>query len=408
MILIGQNNHGKSNIISALLFFFGEINLDPLDFNIGSDELSVEIVFDNLENHDKRTFKKYVTGLDTIKVIKQASKTGGSYYHGYLETPTEAWLLEEKISNFTKREVAEGLPLNEFLPESGRITKDLFRQAQEKYIEANRENLTFSYRKESGPFLGAKNVAKGIFGEVYFVPAIKKAEDDFSPKGRSVFGSLYSRVINKMSETNPQFIEAKEKISTLMRILNKEKEDGTENESRPTELTSLETALQSELSSWDTKIDVEITPPNIDDFFKVGATVWVDDGIRTDVARKGHGLQRSLIFALVRALAKLTREEQASAAEDENGQGARSASRSSYFIIEEPELFLHPQAQRELFASLYDLSQADSQVFLCTHSSSFMSLDHYRSICIVRKNNLDEGTTVLQCTEDLFSDAERL
>ena len=28
MIFIGQNNHGKSNILSAILFFFGEMGLD--------------------------------------------------------------------------------------------------------------------------------------------------------------------------------------------------------------------------------------------------------------------------------------------------------------------------------------------------------------------------------------------
>lgn len=32
MMFIGQNNHGKSNILYAVLFFFGEIKLEDLDF----------------------------------------------------------------------------------------------------------------------------------------------------------------------------------------------------------------------------------------------------------------------------------------------------------------------------------------------------------------------------------------
>ena len=32
MIIIGQNNHGKSNLLSAVLFFFGEIKHQDLDF----------------------------------------------------------------------------------------------------------------------------------------------------------------------------------------------------------------------------------------------------------------------------------------------------------------------------------------------------------------------------------------
>lgn len=193
-----------------------------------------------------------------------------------------------------------------------------------------------------------------------------------------------------------------------MRILNKTNEDGTENRERPHELRSFEESLEAELAPWSTKIDVEIVPPEIDDIFRVGATVWVDDGIRTDVGRKGQGLQRALIFALVRSLAKLTRLEReipkASDGEDAEAP-SRQASKSSYFVLEEPELYLHPQAQRELFDSLVELSKAESQVLLCTHSSSFISLDGYRSICIVRKNTLEEGTTIFQCSEDLFADA---
>ena len=137
----------------------------------------------------------------------------------------------------------------------------------------------------------------------------------------------------------------------------------------------------------------------------MGTKVWVNDGIRTDVGRKGQGLQRALIFALVRSLAKLMqqeKEETDGAVAATQGSSSRQASRSSYFILEEPELYLHPQAQRELFDSLEKLSSGESQVLLCTHSSSFINLKWYHSICVVRKNSIEEGTTVLQCTEELF------
>jgi len=408
MIFIGQNNHGKSNIMSAMLFFFGEISIDNLDFHRNSNETFVEILFTELDETDETTFKKYITAKKTMRIRKKASREAGFSYHGYIEIPAEEWLHEESIGKYSKREDAEKLPLVNFLPESGRITKENFKQAQDQYIQEHHNNLNFTYELEPGPFLGAKNVAKAIFGDVYFVPSVKKAEDDLSTKGKSVFSALYARVLNKMSETNAQFREAKERIASLMRILNRMNEDGSENRERPIELTSFEETLQKELENWNTKIDVEITPPNIDDIFKVGATVWVDDGIRTDVSRKGQGLQRALIFALIHALAKLTRHErentQRGNEDSEATTAARKASRSSYFFFEEPELYLHPQAQRELFESLLQLSRGDSQVLLCTHSSSFISLNHHGSICIVRKKNLEEGTSIFQCTEALFSD----
>jgi hypothetical protein len=408
MVFIGQNSHGKSNILSAILFFFGEIGLDSLDFHRTSGELFIEVLFGELDEYDRTTFKKYVTAQNTMRVRKKATKDGGFSYHGYLESPEEDYLKEENVAQYSKREDAQALPLADLLPTTGRITKEVFRQAQEEFIQQHRDEVKFSYEIETGPFLGAKNVAKGIFGEVYYVPSVKKAEDDLSAKGHSVFSALYARVINKMSQTNKEFQEAKQRIASLMRILNRTNEDGTENKERPPELRSFEESLEAELANWSTKIDVEIIPPDIDDIFKVGATVWLDDGIRTDVGRKGQGLQRALIFALVRSLAKLTRLER-EAFQGSNGEGAqvpsRQASKSSYFVLEEPELYLHPQAQRELFDSLLELSKVESQVLLCTHSSSFISLDRYRSICIVRKNSLEEGTTIFQCTEDLFAEA---
>lgn len=412
MIFIGQNNHGKSNILHALLFFFGHIPFDEIDFNGNSNELFVEITFADLDQNDKTTFHKYVTNDNTIRVRKHAYKGDGFEYHGYLEIPSEDWLNEGNIQNYIRREVATNLPLAYLLPESGRISKEDFRQAQEDYIAEHKDELSFTYQIEPGPFLGARNVAKGIFGDIYFVPSVKKVADDLSVRGNTVFNELYSRIINKMSETNIEFREAKTKILSLIRILNKTNEDGIRNTERPPELTAFEESLQRELAAWDTTIDVEITPPDIDDVFKVGTSIWVDDGVKTDISRKGQGLQRAMIFALVRAFAKILREEraiQAASDQDEGGESqsvSRRASKSTYFIIEEPELYLHPQAQRELYDSLIELSKSENQVILCTHSSSFISLDEYKSICIIRKNSLDEGTTAFQCCEELFSNDE--
>ncbi len=412
MIFIGQNNHGKSNVLSALLFFFGEIGLHELDFNSISDELWVEVEFGDINEEEKLTFQKYVTTSNSLKVRKSSKKGEGFLYQGYLEEPNEDWLKEENISNYTTRETAQELPLYNFLPVSGRITKDAFKQAQTDYIQNNRYSVSFEYRLETSNFLGAKNVAKGIFGDLFFIPSIKRASDELSAKGNSVFNQLYSRVISKMSESNPTFIEAKQKITELSKVLNKTTDDGQLNHNRPAELTALESLLDDELKSWEAKIDIQITPPNVDDIFKVGASVWVDDGIKTDIERKGHGLQRALIFALLRAWSKILKQERESQNElnieneTTQPQPRRKASKAAYFIFEEPELFLHPQAQKELFSSLVALSKEESQIILCTHSSSFLGLEYHKSICIVKKDSVTEGSKILQCTADLFTDSE--
>ena len=407
MIFIGQNNHGKSNILSSILFFFGEISHQSLDFNGESEELFVEIEFSDLTEDENTTFRKYVSSENKIKVKKTANRNGTFSYNGYIEEATEDWLKESKIAEYKKREIAETLPLLKFLPEKGAITIEQFKVAQVQYIAENIQNLEFNYILEETNFLGLKNVAKGSFGDLFFIPSVKNASDELNPKGNSLFGQLYSRVINKISENNPEFIEAKEKIIQLTKILNKTDLAGQPNEARPTDLTSLENLLDDELLSWNTKIDIQISPPNVDDIFRVGANVSIDDGIKTDITRKGHGLQRALIFALIKAWSKVLKQDrEAKDNDDESENSSRKSSKSTYFIFEEPELFLHPQAQKELFFSLNNLSKEESQVILCTHSSSFLDLEFHKSICIVKKDNVINGTKVLQCVDDVFVDLE--
>ncbi len=402
MIFIGQNNHGKSNILSSILFFFGEIGLQDIDFNGENTELWVEVTFSDLNEEEDITFKKYVTSAHTMTVRKQATKTEGFVYHGYIQEPVEDWLKEDRINDFKKRSIAVELPLAEYLPSSGAISKALFLRAQEQYIEANMPDLEFNNTLETTNFLGLKNVAAGSFGDLFFIPSVKSATAELSPKGNSLFAQLYSKVVNKISETDSDFQDAKQNILRFSKILNKHNEDGSVNTQRPDDLTSLETLIDGELDDWNTSVDIQITPPNVDDIFRVGANVVVDDGVKTDIDRKGHGLQRALIFALVKAWANMLKAERIA-----SPSGNREASKATYFIFEEPELFLHPQAQRKLFSLLVELSREENQVLICTHSSSFISLNHHKSICIVKKDSVSNGTKVLQCNDDIFNDNER-
>lgn len=403
MIFIGQNNHGKSNILSALLFFFGELKPQELDFHNDSQELFVEILFSDLDENDNSTFSKYVTSSNEIRVRKTACASGNFDYKGYIQNPVEEWLQESNAGAYTARATAVTLPFADFLPEAGRITQANIKFAQSEYISRNIDEIEFSYEMEETNFLGLKNVAKGIFGQVYHIPAIRSATDDYITKETSAFGSLYSKLIEKMSSTNSEWISAKENISTLFGLLNKTDGEGNHNTERPQELTRFEEKLSSHLSSWGAEIDVEIVAPNIDDVFKANTQVWINDGVRTDINRKGHGLQRALSFALIKTIAETLREERVAAEEAGEEVGTRRASNSMFFILEEPELYLHPQAQRSLFDSLIELVDGGAQVALCTHSSALIDLEYYKSICIVRKDQPESGTTVCQCTEEIFT-----
>ena len=396
MIIIGQNNHGKSNLLSAILFFFGEIKHQDLDFSQGSEELFVDIEFSELDEQDKKTFEKYITKQETIKVRKVAYLGGSFEYKGWIQNCSEDYLKEENAGNYTSRETANSLPFYTYLPSTGRLSKQQIIEAQQKYIQSNIENLTFSYELEETNFMGLRSVAKGIFGEVYFLPAIKNATDDFASKDTSVFGKLLGEVVETMSQYNEDWQGTKQQLANLFSKFSKYI-DGVENTERPKQLSDLEDELSKELLSWNACFDIELNIPDIDSVLKSNASVWINDGTRTDIARKGHGLQRAVTIALIQLIAK--RQLQSN---QDSETTNRKVSKSRYFIFEEPELYLHPQAQRSLFDSFVELSTSGNQVILCTHSSNLISIDKYKSIYIIKKENEQYGSKVTQCEEDLF------
>ncbi|WP_255409128.1 ATP-dependent endonuclease [Glaesserella australis] len=367
-----------------------------LDFSQGAQELFVEIEFAELDEQDKKTFEKYLTQQETLRVRKTAYLNGSFEYKGWVQNCSEDYLKEENAGSYTNRETANSLPFYRHLPTTGRLTKQNIIDAQQKYIQENFSNLSFSYELEATNFMGAKSVAKGIFGDVYFLPAIKNAADDFTSKDTSIFGKLLGEVVEAMSQHNSDWQGTKQQLTNLFSKFSKYI-DGVENTNRPEQLSNLEDELSKELSSWNAHFDIELNAPDIDTVLKSNASVWINDGTRTDIARKGHGLQRAVTIALIQLIAK--RQSQAT---NNTETTNRVASKSRYFIFEEPELYLHPQAQRSLFDSFINLSETSSQVILCTHSSNLINIDKYKSIYIVKKENEQAGSKVTQCEEDLF------
>jgi CRISPR-associated exonuclease Cas4 len=278
----------------------------------------------------------------------------------------------------------------------GRFSKQRVQDFQQSYIEAHKADLVFSEVLEDGPLLGTKNVAGGVLPDFYLVPAIRDLSDETKTKGTSVFGRLLQRAVQEMTERDPRFATLRKEMQSLIAQLNAR--DKVEGQS-PSQIALLESALAGELGFWDVSVSIEVTPPEIEKILELGTELHLDDGLKTLAERKGHGLQRAVIFALLRAWAKAVRP-----VADEGAEAPRKASECAYFAIEEPELFLHPHAQRQLAQALKDLAVSpEHQVFLCTHSTHFVDLDQYKSIAICYKRQPRSGTDVTQCTEDLFA-----
>ncbi|WP_328419100.1 ATP-dependent nuclease [Streptomyces sp. NBC_00443] len=105
---------------------------------------------------------------------------------------------------------------------------------------------------------------------------------------------------------------------------------------------------------------LEIPPPRLRSLLEE-AEIAVNDGISGPFKTKGDGLRRSVAFAILRAYVDLKTARPA---------GPDSAQQPCLLLFEEPEVFLHPRAQRKLFEALTVFSDYND-VLVSTHSSAF-------------------------------------
>ena len=404
VVMIGPNNHGKSNIVSAIEFALST-SVKPTQgefFAFCGDEKSlwVEITFHKLTEQEKNTFKRYTRSNDSICLRKSAkiseSETLEVSYNGYIQEPEEWWLKDESVNQLKERSKIGETPLIDLVPASGVLAQTIIREAQTRYITEHRDQLNFREILETSPLLGQKNVAGGVLPDFYLIPAVRDLSDETKIKNTTAFGRLLNRAVREMAERDPRFLELRDGLENLVKSLNKQDELGVE---RPEQLVILEKNIKDELSYWGVNVEIEVLPPDIEKIFELGTNLHLDDGIKTLAEEKGHGLQRACIFALIRAWANVLHDTPARNV----GTTARASSESVIFAMEEPELFLHPHAQRKLASSIRQISDSpDHQVFVCSHSTHFVDLNYYKNICIVNKRTPQEGTKVRQCAIELF------
>jgi predicted ATP-dependent endonuclease of OLD family len=115
--------------------------------------------------------------------------------------------------------------------------------------------------------------------------------------------------------------------------------------------------------------------------------------IDTKVAHQGHGLQRTLVMTLLQLLAEA--QEQAG--------GLPVNQRSVILLVEEPELYMHPQMERRMRDLLYRLSlQPFFQVACCTHSPVFIDIANRHKAIVRMAKDVDGAVSAKQVTQEIF------
>ncbi|HIE14031.1 TPA: ATP-dependent endonuclease [Candidatus Bathyarchaeota archaeon] len=396
LCFIGQNNHGKSNIFYALDLFFssGTRKLTPDIFFRSpaktAKEVKIEARFEDLSPAEMEKLGPWtVDGNLTVSKKYWIDSEGKKNveYAALMKVPSEEWLRED-FKDYNKREIVSQLPIAEFLPERGRVTKQAYKKAIRSYIEAYPDKVEWTEEKRINP-AGYKEVLDGYLPEFQLVPAVRYVSEETKTSGDALFSKILSIVINCISKNNPAFQKLQDILQEIKKLV-----EGERPEEKLVEIKDLEEKLKGELKLWNVDLDIGVSAPDIEKIFQLGTTIIVDDGIRTDITQKGHGLQRSLIFALVRIWAAESKKVQTEGSD-------RTRERSHIFAFEEPELFLHPQMCRATYESLKEISKTD-QILISTHSPHFIRMEDYRHIVIVKKPDLETGTTVHKVQEELF------
>ncbi len=152
-------------------------------------------------------------------------------------------------------------------------------------------------------------------------------------------------------------------------------DDGTNLMHELRRILQEETARQLNCAPSDLSIDLNAYDPwNLYRTLQIFVTDQCS-GVQMRASEMGMGVQASLTIAILRAYSQLKLKNH------------------TPIFIDEPELYLHPQARRKFYRVIEELADSGTQVFLTTHSTEFVDLGHFDQIFLVRKDKTD-GTYV--------------
>ncbi len=319
-VFVGQNNHGKTNVFEALNWFYtnkGEVN--QLRFlRKGDGEVSVEVEFAGVQ--------EALASMKNEKNRASIQKVIG----------TEDRIRSKRSSTDPK-------------------IRKIFDSKNNAWLDKNPTGFDSAFND--------------LLPMLEYVDTSTHLNDVAKYSKTSPIGTMLAGVLMALLETSQPYKDFRQKFDELF--------------------TAPESDVRIELDKIGSKVTIyiakqfpdcamvsfRITEPAFEDLLK-GCTTEIDDGILTDAAEKGDGMQRALMLAILQTYADFRRKGEAS--------GKRFL-----FLIDEAELHLHPTAQRHLKNALREIAAGGDQVFINTHSSVLVADDFpTQTIFCVEKTNM--------------------
>lgn len=398
-VLVGANGCGKSSFLRAIeLFYTLHVRVTEEDFYNKNVEqpISITIVFNSLTQEELELYKSYLDGT-TLTVEKNIIFPGGRgnerYFGSKMQNPDF-----QEVRNVTaalnKRDTYSRLREQYAdLPTVGRAD-----DIEPALLEWEQKHPEFLQRiQDSGQFFGFREVGNAKlerFTRFIPVPAVRDASEDAMEGRTSYLTDLIDLVVRQVLQQKPEL----EKFKKDTQEAYKELMDVKNLPELPKLADDLTNTLQTYVPEAQLSLDWKIDEFNIP--MPSAFATLIEDDFKGDVSKKGHGLQRAFILALlqhltiVRGVSEVQTYEEVTDSTQETIEEQRNIVPNLVIAIEEPELYQHPNRQRHLaqiFAQLTE-SGLDSgerlQIIYSTHSPLFIGIDRSDKIRLLQKEKL--------------------
>jgi putative ATP-dependent endonuclease of the OLD family len=392
----GENNSGKSSVLQALSLFLSGSALKPTDYYEPTKEIFIEVTVAGITNEDlllladeHRARISSSISNGKLNLVRRYDTEGKGSLGRFGMAPKEerfqpddvAALVSKKTGSILKKAVLA--EFSELAESSASITsqttaKELIIKLGEA-LPPEKKELRFIPLET-----GIDKSILPMLPERIYIPAVKDFSDETKTAESSSFGKILSIVLKAIEPLLAAEADLFAKLSKqLTRVLDP---SGILKDERLPLIRKIEGSIQNYVreSFSDVSLEIDIPPPEIKSVLAT-ARILADDGVRGPLDLKGDGLRRAVVFSILRAYVELAREEK-----DEAGEAVEGKAERGYLLLfEEPELFLHPEAQRVLFDALGVFSNKN-QVLITTHSPLFLSPKSLATFVRLSKNK-NEG-----------------
>lgn len=373
--LIGENNAGKSSVLHALQYALEDKKLSAEDFRAINLPVSVSVRIEGVEEEDLRrvneTHRDRVRDMlrDGALTIVRTQELEGKAESKYLKlTPSDPAWSQERLSSTIKGKKGAQLrhAVVDLLPQMGDILPEAPNQQNVKDAwETLVKQLPYEELEETPTAYptGIAQSVKPLLPSVIYIEAVKDASVEAKSTGTSAFSKLLELLFNEVAD---QFSDINDQFRTVYQKLNRSlNDDGVEVDGRLDAVRHIESTIEGfvRASFPGISLRMDVPAPTLSMLLS-GAELHVDDGHNGSISSKGDGLKRTVLFALLRAYASIR-------STGLNDQARSESPQPCYVLLfEEPELYLHPRAQRQLMTALGAFSN-EHQVLVTTHSPGF-------------------------------------